>query len=253
LPSPTITAPTTFPTNLNPVVSDDATLIATIAKQIQAEDRANAAENAQIVTAIKTGKVTPDWDVQARCNKAGKQPGVGYMIEKTGITTGASVGAGAEFSSLAAAGTISSLAAGALTAGIGALLAVGFAITEHHKQAVLREDSTLCDLVPKINNSIAQIDAAFAAGQLTAAQCSTTFAQLYALTKQAFLGIMKQCNAECLILARLKAIGMYRCMSYQRIESARAAAAASSSGVAGATGGLGAAAAVIGGAALLAH
>src|SRR5713226_7876584 len=93
MPSPTVTAPTTFPTNLNPVVSDDATLIKTIAKQIQAEDRANARENMEIVNAIKSGKVTPDSDVQKRCHKAGKQPGVGFMIEKTGVTTGATIGA----------------------------------------------------------------------------------------------------------------------------------------------------------------
>jgi hypothetical protein len=255
MPSPTITAPSTFPTNINPVVSDDATLIEQIAKSIPTNK--SQAENLQIIAAIKTGKITPDSDVNKRCHSAGKQPGVGSMIEKTGVTSGVSVAAGAGFSSLAAAGSISSLAAGAATAGIGALLAVGFMIIEHHKAAVQREDATLCDLVPKINTTIANIDAAFAAGQITAAQASTTFAQLHTLTLQALSGIFKSCNAACLLGARLKAIGMYRTISYQRIESARAAAAASSSsGVLGATGtagGLGTAALVIAGTAALVH
>jgi hypothetical protein len=260
MPTPTITAPRTFPTNLNPVVTnDDASLIAQIAKSIQAEDRANAAENLQIVAAMKSGKVTPDWDVNARCQKAGKQPGVGGMIKETGIKTGVAVGAPV---GLTLGIGVSSAVAGAATAGVGALLAVGFALIEHHKQAVLREDTFLCDIVPKVNTSIAQIDQAFQSGQITAVEASTAFAQLYALTSQALQAITKKCNASCLICARLKAIGMYRTITYQRVESARAAAAQASSSGSGPLGdagtpgggiGLGTAAAVIAGTAALVH
>lgn len=258
---PLVTSTTTFPTNFSPVTGDPAALADQIAKSIQGEDRANQAEYQQIMAAIQSGKVTPDWDVQGRCKKAGKQPGTGALLERSAITSGASIGGSiglGGIGSFAGLG-LTGAALGAATAGIGAVVGIGLMLLQHHSQAVIREDATLCQFVPQINSSIAQIDAAVQAGKMTAAQASSAFAQLYTLAKQAFASIMKPCNAECLILGRLKAIGMYRCTLYSRAEQAAAAAASSGSGSilggasGGSTPGLGTVAAIIGGGALLAH
>lgn len=185
----------------------DAQLASQIAGQICSG--CSAADRQAMLDAISNVKL--HWNVQVGC--AGAQPGTGSLLASEGGKVAATAG-------VAALGA----ALGVATGGIGALAILPFTIMAHHTQAVQRENATLCQIVPQINQTLADIIANFNAGQITADQAAGAFQQLYARAQSALSGITKTCNASCKLLQETQAIGNFYTVKFKNIEAARAAA-----------------------------
>lgn len=92
-------------------------------------------------------------------------------------------------------------------------------IFSHHSQAVAREQGTLCSVVPQVNQTLLQIDADFAAGNLSMPEATAELDQVKANYLQATAPIYQssgsKCNAACVVGDMLDGEILIRKQSYQ--------------------------------------
>lgn len=161
-------------------------------------------------------------------------------------TAGTSLPATLKITPALSVGGSALLKAGALTmnpiiAGAGAALAVLgdiFGIFGgHHAQAVAQEQSTLCDIVPAVNQALGVIDQALPAGQMTPDQAGQALDNIYSAYQTAVSKIVKdnasECNAACVYGRALRGIIAQRKLNLQNMP-----ASADQSSAASATAGL---------------
>jgi hypothetical protein len=132
------------------------------------------------------------------CPAPSAVPGVNIA----GLATNAGVNGGmlaAQVAGVAGAGLAG------LTFGVSALASVITSVLQHHQQAVLDEQSTLCAVSTYFNKGINLIDNAVALGQVDAADGVAALKSLVTQTVQGMMGIVKTCNAACIYTGALKA------------------------------------------------
>lgn len=101
------------------------------------------------------------------------------------------------------------------------------AITQHHALAVQQEQTTLCLIVPKINDAIAGLDQAITQGQITLQQAFDGLSYLQNTYLQTVQPILKNsssaCNAACVIDRGIVALLEYKSYKYSKFVAAVAA------------------------------
>lgn len=173
----------------------------------------------QIVRKILYWKKTPgDCPMQSTYSF-----GPGMAVSKAGGFAGLGASSVAAGATLAGA---TGVAAGAALAATGIGLAVlPFTIwgmfSAHHAAAVAREQADICQIVSAVNPSFDQLDAAVAAGNLSAEQYIATIEQLRSQAKNALInsGVYQNCNAACYIEGYLNCVCDIRKILYQQSQS----------------------------------
>jgi phage tail protein X len=98
-------------------------------------------------------------------------------------------------------------AAGAVASVLGDIFGI---FGGHHAAAVAKEQDTLCQIVPAVNQALSLIDQALQQGQMTSAAASQALDNTYAAYTQAVSQIIKdntsQCNAACVYGRALRGI-----------------------------------------------
>lgn len=144
------------------------------------------------------------------CAKAG-----GYTPEGTAITGKAASALNTATQGYnVASKLIASLAPipviGQVIAGIASIvLPIIGGIFKHHEQAVAREQGTLCSLIPQVNQTLVQTDAAVAAGQISASDADAQIEAMVAGFDSGVAGITQEggntCNAGCVMKYAVRA------------------------------------------------
>ncbi len=122
----------------------------------------------------------------------------------------ASQGADALNTGLGLAGTAEKVANAVPIVGsiLSTITSVLSGIFAHHAQAVAREQSTLCAVIPQVNAFLDQIDQAYTLGQLSGPQAVQALETIYTQMNQGLAAIEKPtgCNASCVYLRELRGI-----------------------------------------------
>lgn len=144
------------------------------------------------------------------CAKAG-----GYTPQGTAIASKTSGAIGTGVASYGVLGKIIPALApipviGQVIAGIAAIvLPIIGGIFKHHEQAVAREQGTLCSLIPQVNQTLIQTDAAVAQGALSVADADAQIEAMVAGFDSGVAGITQEggntCNAGCVMKYAVRA------------------------------------------------
>jgi len=99
-------------------------------------------------------------------------------------------------------------------------LNIFLSISQHHALAVQQEQSTLCTIVPAINNAIQGLDQAIQRGQITLQDAYAGLQALQASYLQNVQPILKNtpsaCNAACVIDRGFVALFLYKSYQYNK-------------------------------------
>ncbi len=86
---------------------------------------------------------------------------------------------------------------------VSTILGVVQGITAHHNAAVAQEQTTLCSIVPQVNQAFAALDAGVTSGKISVADATTSLDSVGRAYKQGVAGIIQEdpshCNAACYI------------------------------------------------------
>lgn len=78
-------------------------------------------------------------------------------------------------------------------------------IFAHHAQAVAREQGTLCALIPQVNKTLSDTDAAVQSGDLSVMEANAQLEQMVQAFDQDTASITHDCNAGCVMQAVVRA------------------------------------------------
>lgn len=167
--------------------------------------------------AIRNRRI-PDYskNVPGDCATGSSTSGAFADVQQAGQFAGLGVGATQTVGSIAGFGTSAIPIVGSA---INLFTGVFSAIVGHHAAAVRLEQATLCRAVPDANAVLAQLDAAYHAGQLGGAQMKTALEQLFQQFQAVVSAIAKppafdpattqqthHCNAACVYERALRGI-----------------------------------------------
>lgn len=132
---------------------------------------------------------------------------------------------------------VSSVAFGAVTFGISALVGLFTIIESHHAQAVAKEQQTECPAIAAANNYLQIIEQGVSSGEYTPAEGIAALQSLQSDFNAALAGITKnsssQCNAGCVWEKELATIVAYKTSQYQDMAAQQAATPAPKTSTAG--------------------
>lgn len=117
---------------------------------------------------------------------------------------------------------------GAVTAGVGLVLAPIITIFANHAAAEARQSNALCKLCPEVTSAISQIDAAVLTGKASVSQGLAALGSIQQQFKQATLTLTKRCNAFCGYNAVIQCLYDISSAFYQNALNPPAASVASS-------------------------
>lgn len=188
----------------------------------------------------RPGFASQEWTAAQACGAGQKPTGVLAASLTTGKITGiASAGvSGAEAIGSAITGTAASAGGGIISGAVASAIpiigsivsAVTFGLNiigQHHAQAVAKENSYLCQLIPAANQALADIDTQFRSGQISSAQATQQLDDLVANFETNLApvvsggakfslsyGLGGQCNLGCLYSLALAMIRDARELDY---------------------------------------
>ncbi len=129
-------------------------------------------------------------------------------------------------------------AAGAVASVLGDIFGI---FGGHHAAAVAKEQNTLCQIIPAVNQALQIVDQALASGQMTSADASQALDNTLAAYQQTVAQIIKdnpsQCNAACVYGRALRGIVAQRKLNLKAhpplADTSPVAAAAAQAGLPG--------------------
>jgi hypothetical protein len=98
---------------------------------------------------------------------------------------------------LAASGVLLGVGLAGATLGIGVAVGAIEEIFQHHQQAIINEQQTLCAVSGVVNQTIAAIDSLVRSGEISPSQGQTYMQSLAQKVVAGLNGILKTCNAAC--------------------------------------------------------
>ena len=151
-------------------------------------------------------------------NKYGDCPSPSPIPGVNAVGLAANVGVNAGGLAASAIGIAGAGLAG-VTLGISALAATISQILQHHAQAVIDEQTTLCAVAGYFNKGITLIDSAVKYGQIDAADGVSAMKTLVNQTVSGMQGILKTCNAACIYIGALKSHADFAANYYPAIST----------------------------------
>jgi len=205
--------------NLNPNLTQNPTVLAKWASQVQAGQ-------------FDTSWVSPSCVGIIAANPTEDLSLTQAVGSIAGATTGAFATAAGGTPAAIAAGTATAtgVALGAATLGIGVVVAVLSMIFAHHAAAVKQEQQIECTATAAANNAMNAIAQGVSSGQIAPADAATALSTLYSEYQKMVApswGTSPWCNANCELQILMNAMVIYWQAQYQAMADQAAAAAAS--------------------------
>lgn len=177
-------------------------------------------DDTTMTEAVSGMQLTPGYNTASECGAAisgaSKTPtietAVGASITKIAATTGPA----APFVALG-----------------GAIVSLIGAISAHHAQAVVNEQTILCQAVPAANAALAQVMTDVQSGAYSAAQGAQYLQQILSAFQSAVAPITKSCNEACGLTKELEAIVLYMTQQLSQISVSAGGAPVSASALGG--------------------